>query len=183
MFSHVATRGDVFWQPMTYGLAAFIVFGLTGLVFGGVPGALALGAFMGCLVWTLGFVTWLSILRESYHEPVVQAAAPEPVVMDDLVPERFSARSEDGSRQLILDLPCSASQLHQFALGMIHQLPTTFDYWVVKQHEFTQEQFTLFRSWLVVRGFARVVDGSKLQMTVEGLELCEWVFARGVERV
>ena len=182
MFSHVATRGDVFWQPMTYGLAAFIVFGLTGLVFGGVAGALALGAFVGCLVWTMGFVTWLSILRESYHVvPVVQEA--EPVAMDDLAPERFSARSEDGSRQLILDLPCEASQLHQFALGMIHQLPTTFDYWVVKQHEFTQEQFTLFRAWLVVRGFARVVDGSRLTMTVEGLELCEWVFERGVERI
>jgi|GEM_PF-3623202 len=188
MFAHTATRGDVFWQPILYALSAWIVFGLVGLGLGGVNGAIALGGLMGSLAWTIGFVTWLSILRESYAAESGQLSAvsgqpeQEPDEPDQGV-ERLAAWSGDGMRQIILRPPCTASQLHQFCLGMVRERPTTFQYWVIEAKEFTQAQFTSFREWMMRSGFARMVDGNRLELTAEGLEMCEWVFERGVQKV
>jgi hypothetical protein len=190
MFNSVPTRWDVFFQPLSYAAEAFIVMALFGLVILGADGAMVLGGTAAVFAWLIGFVVWLSILRERYAASAAallqeaQAAYEPAVVVEDVLPvERYVTGSADGTRQLVLTPPCQATQLHQFAVGMVHQLPTTFAYWVVEAKEFTQAQFTAFRDWLIHNGFARVAEGNRLDLTTEGLEMCEWVFNRGVRKM
>jgi hypothetical protein len=164
--------------------------GLVGLCVGGVDAALALGGLVAAMAWTVGFVTWLSILREGYAASAA-AMVQKTQVPEEIQPEaepylgvdRYTARNEDGSRQLILKPPCEASQLHQFAMGMVHELPTTVEYWTVKTKEFSRDEFTNFRNWLTGQNFAKLVEGNKLLMTPDGLEMCEWVCYRGLQRM
>jgi hypothetical protein len=191
MFNSVPTRGDVFFQPLSYAAEAFIVMGIFGLVVLGADGAMVLGGSAAVFAWLIGFVVWLSILRERYAASaaaLLQEAQASPMsVPVDEVPRiaavRYTARNEDGSRQLVLKPPCEASQLHQFAVGMMHEQPTTVDFWTVKLKEFGRDEFSNFRSWLVSQNFAQLVEGNKLLMTVDGLEMCEWVFYRGLQKL
>lgn len=179
MFSHTATRGDVFWQPFSYAIAFFIVFTLLGLTAGSAEDALLIGMSMAAFAYVVGFVTWLSILRESYHPQ------PEPEPVSNEIPDGetwWYTFCEDRVTQHILrDLPVTPWQLSEYAQGLAWNTPPTYENWVGSSKTFREHEYRALCDWLQAWGYA-TSEGYRqpIQFTAKGRDILGDIQARGI---
>ena len=167
-----------FWTPVLDGLVAGLIAGGIGYCWTGDT-LIALGwglLFFGAL-WLPARIAWLRLVMRMYTPQPVEDDAPED---EGEQPERETiyASSQDGSHILVLNPPCSASQLWSWCIGIFHNEPTTFIEWVNNQKVFTQAEYTEFRQWLFNKGFAKPTVGNEIQITTEGNQMVEYVFTQ-----